>query len=432
MPDDGLQHIPRPEAPQSQALAGQAPPGQALARHDRPELIAFVTDAQSEAALRTGLADAVAEAIDLRRGNIRAAIATLEKVATPRLLLVDVSGEEEPLAALCELSNVVEPDVRVLVVGERDNLDFYREITRGLGVTEYLPKPLTRDKVARHFGAIVAGQAPSADGVLGGRAVTITGVRGGVGATTIAVNLAWHFGVQMRRHTVLIDPDLHRGTASFMLNMPSGAGLRMALEAPERIDALLAERAAQPVADRLHVLSGEERLGELPVHAHGAAERLLDALLRRYGAIVVDAPFAPVPLYRDLIDLVHQRVLVLDPSLAAVRDTLRLLTLPHGSKMRQRAVVVLNRVGIAGGLTRRQVEDALKMKVDVAIPDLPRQLGQAATMGEPAVLSSSGFRNGIVELAKQIGFVSMPDAIALPGDAARARRRPWWRLGRRG
>jgi len=421
MPDDGLH----------QAVLSAAPAEQVLARHDRPELIAFVTDAHSEEAVRTGLADEVNEAIDLRRGGVRAAITAMQKAVTPRLLLIDVSGEDEPLRALGDLSNVVEPDVRVMVIGERDNLEFYREITRGLGAAEYLPKPLTRDKVARHFGAIVAGQAPSADGVHGGRAVGVTGVRGGVGATTIAVNLAWHFGVRMHRHTVLLDPDLHLGTASFMLNMASGAGLRMALESPERIDALLAERAAQPVADRLHVLSGEEKLGELPVHAAGAAERLIAALRRRYGAIVVDAPFAPVPLYRDLLEQVHQRVLVLEPTLAGVRDTLRLMALPHGTGGRQRAVLVLNRVGITGGLSRRQIEDSLKMKVDVAIPDLPRQLGQAATMGEPAVMTVPVFRNAIVELAKQIGFISMPDSVAATsGDAARGPRRQWWRLGR--
>ncbi len=36
----------------------------------------------------------------------------------------------------------------VLAVGELAELDFYRAVTRGLGVREYLPKPLTRDKVA--------------------------------------------------------------------------------------------------------------------------------------------------------------------------------------------------------------------------------------------------------------------------------------------
>jgi pilus assembly protein CpaE len=174
------------------------------------------------------------------------------------------------------------------------------------------------------------------------------------------------------------------------------------------------------------------------VHAPGAAAHLLEALRRRYGAIVVDAPFAPVPLYRDMLDLVHQRVLVLEPTLVAVRDTLRLLALPHaagphGTGLRQRAVVVLNRIGIPGGLNRRQIEDALKIKVDVVIPDLPRQIGPAATMGEPAVMSSPGFRNAIVELAKQIGFASMPDqAAATPGDAAHRPRGRWWRIGRSG
>ena len=53
--------------------------------------------------------------------------------------------------------------------------------------------------------------------------------------------------------------------------------------------------------------------------------RLLEALRRRYNFIVADVPFAPVPVYRDLLDLVDQRVLVMEPTLAAVRDTLRLL-----------------------------------------------------------------------------------------------------------
>ncbi len=185
--------------------------------------------------------------------------------------MVDVSGEDQPLTALGDLSHVVEPDVCVLVVGEINNADFYREVTRGLGAADYLPKPLTRDKVSRHFGAFVLGQAPSSEGMLGGRAIAITGVRGGVGATTLAVNLSWHFGVWMRRHTVLLDPDLHLGMAAFLLNIQPGPGLRMALEAPERIDALLAERAAQPAADRLHVLAGEEKVALQPNHAPGCA-----------------------------------------------------------------------------------------------------------------------------------------------------------------
>jgi pilus assembly protein CpaE len=397
---------------------------QSAGRHDRPSLIGFLSDAKTEEAIREGLADATSETLDLRRGGVRAAIAAMQKSATPRVLVIDITGDEQPLSALSELANVVEPDVTVLVVGEVEHADFYREVTRGMGAADYLSKPVTRDRVVRHFGPFVQGNVFAAPAMLGGRAVAITGVRGGVGATTIAVNLAWHFGVGMRRHTVLLDPDTQLGATAFLLNIQPGPGLRMALEAPDRIDSLLAERAAQPAADRLHVLAAEEKVANHANHAPGAAAALLGALRNRYNFIIADVPFGPVPLYRDLLDIVDQRILVMDPSLASIRDTVRLLGLPKGIGQDQRAVVVLNRMGQPGGLTRKQVEEALKMKIDVAIPDLPRQVGAAATLGEPVMATNKSFRDGIIDIVSQVASVRLLDGAgesSVP-TVARARR----------
>ena len=209
--------------------------------------------------MRDGLTEATTGDLDIRRGGVRAAIAALQKQATPRVLVVDVGGEEQPLTALGDLSNVVEPDVCVLVIGEINHVDFYREVTRGLGASDYLAKPLTRDAVARHFVPFLLGHAPALQGVLGGRAIAVTGVRGGAGATTVAVNLAWNFGVWMRRHTVLLDPDIYLGMAAFLLNIQPGSGLRMALEAPERIE-LSACRTCGPTRGRPAACAG--RRGE--------------------------------------------------------------------------------------------------------------------------------------------------------------------------
>lgn len=398
------------------------------AKSDRTAILAFIADAASETVLREALAEVLPEGIEVRRGNVRAAITTLVRLPTPRVLIVDVSGEEQPLTALGDLSEVVEPDVRVLVIGDLEDVNFYRQVTRGLGALEYLYKPLSRDMVARHFRPCISEDAAPPEAVLGGRVVTVTGARGGAGATTIAANLAWHFGVSARRHTVLLDPDLYRGTAALTLNVKAGTGLGTALESPQRIDELLVERAAQPAAERLHVLAGEERLANVPTYAPDAAARLLDALRRRYNFVVADVPLAPFPLFRDLLDLAQQRVLVLEPTLAGVRDTLRLLALPPGKSQPRRAVVVLNRLGRPGGLTRRQVEDALKMKPDVVIPDLPRLVGTAASMGEPAVVKHGAFRDGIIALAREVAFVRLLDS-SVGGKAAGLlepdRRRRW-------
>jgi len=401
MPDDG-------------ALSSRSP-AEGAAVGERTPILAFIGDADSETVLREAIVEAVPSGMEVRRGNIRTAINVLTRAATPRVLIVDVSGEEQPLTALGDLSQVVEPDVRVLVIGELEDVNFYRHVTRVLGALEYLYKPLSRDMVARHFRPFIVEEKNPSEAVLGGRIVAITGVRGGVGATTIAANLAWHFGVAARRHTLLFDPDLYCGTAALLLNAKTGSGLRTALESPQRIDELFVERAAQPVAERLHVLAGEEKLADVPAYAPDAAVKLLETLRRRYNFVVVDVPFAPMPLHRDLLDLAHQRVLVLDPSLAAVRDTLRLLALPAGLAQPRRAVVVLNRLGRPGGLARREIEEALKMKPDVTIPDLPRLLGTAASMGEPAIARRSGFRTGIVELAREVAFVRLLDSSAGTG-----------------
>src|ERR1019366_4795004 len=317
---------------------------------------------------------------DIHRGTVQAAVAALNKMPPPHVLMVDVSGEDQPLSALSELSDVVEPDVRVLVIGDREDLNFYRQMTHGLGVMEYLYQPLMRDMVARYFGPLILRGVQAAEAVAGGRVVTVTGARGGTGASTIAANLAWHFGVEARRHTVLLDADLHRGTTAMLLGAKIGPGLRTVLEAPDRIDELFVERAAQPVSKRLHVLAAEEKLGETVTYTQNAGGRLLEALRRRYNFVVIDVPWSALPLHRDLLMMANQRVLVMDPTLASVRDVLRLMALPNGPKQPGRGVLVLNRENLPGGLNRRQLDEGLKMPPDVVIPDLPKVVGHAAHM----------------------------------------------------
>jgi len=426
---DGLIGAPGQAGAPSEAMAAQP------ARHDRAAVVAFITTAESEAALREGLADAAREGMDVRRANIRGAINALQRMPTPRILIVDISGEDHPLTELANLAEVVEPDVHVLVIGDPNDLDFYRQVTKGLGAMEYLARPLSRDRVARHFGPLVAGRGATSEKANSGRMVSITGVRGGVGATTIAIHLAWLFAVDARRHTLLLDPDLHMGNTAMMLDGKTGAGLRTALETPERIDQLFIERAAQPLthanADRLHMLAGEERLADPAAYAPEAAHQLLSALYQRYNIVVADVPFRPMPLYRDLLTLAHQRVLVLEPTLASVRETLRLLALPAGPQQTRRPVLVLNRVGKVGGLNRKQIEEALKTKVDVAIADLPQQMGDAATMGEPGKAAKGAFRAGIVELAKQVAFERLLDSSMIGRTTSHVTGSRWKLLGRR-
>ena len=83
--------------------------------------------------LRDGLSDAAPHGVEFHRTNIRGAIEILRQTSTPRVLVVDVAGEGRPLNALESLSEVVEPDVQVLLIGEFNDVNFYRHATRSVG-----------------------------------------------------------------------------------------------------------------------------------------------------------------------------------------------------------------------------------------------------------------------------------------------------------
>jgi pilus assembly protein CpaE len=144
-------------------------------------------------------------------------------------------------------------------------------------------------------------------------------------------------------------------------------------------------------------------------YAPGAARRLIETLRVRYNFIILDVPMLPMPCNREMIEFAHHRVIIMDPSLASVRDTLRLMGLPNGPWQPQSPTIVLNRHMRPGGLTRKQIEEALKVKVDIVIPDIPKQLNESAHFGEPAISGKGPFRQAIIDLSREIGYVGSRD-----------------------
>jgi pilus assembly protein CpaE len=369
----------------------------------RANFLAFLSDEPSETAVRGALGQMV-EGLQIRRGNIRTAAKALEREATPRVLLVDIAGIENPIEALEELAGVCTPDVRVLVVGDREDYAFYRELTRDLGVTEYGCKPLTRDMVASLFAPHLVGEETEVVDHRGGRVVAVCGVRGGVGATTIAVNLALHLSHTTRGHVALLDLHVRGGSTAMMLGARPSAGLKVALEEPDRVDALFLDRVATPVDDRVRLIAAEEPLEvEVKATAEGA-RRLIELLRQRFNFIIVDTPIPPGPAERAVLAMARQHVLVFGPDVAGVRDAVAGRKLGGGSAA-GRTLMVLNRAGSPGGLKLKMVTEGLGQPPDFVIPDLPRHLPRAAHLGRPALRESAAFRRALAPLTQEISGV---------------------------
>lgn len=370
----------------------------------RPNFVAFIADETTETAVRGALGQTI-EGLQIRRGNIRTATKALEREATPRVLLVDIAGIENPIEALDELAGVCTPDVRVLVVGDREDYAFYRQLTRDLGVTEYACKPVTRDTVTSLFVPHLVGEDTEGADNRGGRVVAVCGVRGGAGATTIAVNLALHLAQSTRGHVALLDLHLRGGATAMMLGARPSAGLKIALEEPDRVDALFLDRVAIPVDDRVRLIAAEEPLeAEVKVATEGA-KRIIDLLRQRFNHIVVDTPVPPGPAERAVLAMARQHVVVFGPDVAGIRDAVAARKLGGGGAA-GRTLMVLNRAGMPGGLKIKMVSEGLGQPPDFIIPDLPRHLPRAAHLGRPALHESAAFRRALAPLTQELSGVS--------------------------
>ena len=392
--------------------------GDIAAPRNRAAFIGFAADQASAALLHLAFEPVVPRGNEIHVVPFRTALSLLGAMTTPEIVLVDLSGETQPLNAILDLADVVETGTMVLVIGENRDVGFYRAVTKGMGVREYLPKPLTKESLEQHFLKWMKPGLSTAGIARGGQLISLAGVRGGVGTTTIAANLAWVIGSEMRRHTVLLDSDLYMGTAALTLNVKATSGLRTALESPERVDQLLIERSAQPAGERLHVLAGAEPLDSSTAYVAGGAVMLCQALRQRYNFVIADAGARQLPFAQDLQFLAAQRLVIVDPSLLAVRNFEKISQLTHGAGQLRKPIVVLNFADRSGGLSQSRMEQMLGLRFDAVIPDLARLLAKAAIFGEPAAAIKGPFRNAVFAIAKAVGAYSTAEGKAEISGAA--------------
>ena len=143
-----------------------------------------------------------------------------------------------------------------------------------LGLSEYLPKPLTRDVVQTQLRPKLLGDAAPDPTERGGHVISICGAQGGVGRDQHRDQSRAATGRDDQGQGRAARPHLQGGEAAVMLGVRPGPGLRIALENPMRADTLFIERAAIEVNERVRLISADEDLdAQARHHRRGRAAR---------------------------------------------------------------------------------------------------------------------------------------------------------------
>jgi pilus assembly protein CpaE len=364
------------------------------------EFVAFVGDRESEAALHRMVLDQALPHVHIEVGTLDDAIAYLKAVDhAPAKLLVDLSDSAMPLSDLARLSDVCEPSVGVFALGERNDVGLFRSLLQ-LGVVDYLVKPLTVELLQRTiFAAEGQQQARS------GKIVAMLGTRGGIGTTTIALNLGRYLADDTHRRVVYVDANLHGGAANSMLGLEANNGLVDALQNVRRIDAPFLQRALLAKSARFYVLSSALELQSDYQPKPGDFIELLATLTAQFHYVIVDVGRPGSLLSTETLKQARRTFVVADHSVHSVKEAIRIIRHVEDSSGAASASLILNRP-MASSTGRVQSPDFAKAVGRTVLEDIPhdsKMLATAENLGESTEVREGGpFAQSIVHLAANL------------------------------
>ena len=336
-------------------------------------------------------------------GGLQAAVEHYQNQPTPSLVIVEsLDPAPQLLALLDRLAEVCDPGTKVMTIGSANDIALYRELMRR-GVSEYLVPPLSPLQVIRSITSLYAD--PAAPFV--GRQIAVVGARGGVGASTIAHNLAWCLAERMQAGTVLADFDLPFGTAGLNFNQDPLQGIADALGQPDRLDPVLMDRMMARVTDRLSLFAAPATLEEdFDIHPD-AFEEVAQKIRAAAPFVVLDLPHAWSSWQRKMLIASDDMVIVASPDLASLRNAKNMIDLVRQARPNDAPPrLVLNQVGVPGRpeIPVKDFGEALGIAPSIVLPFEPKAFGQAANHGQMLgeVAPKSKAAEGIEQLARLV------------------------------
>jgi len=386
----------------------QAPPGDAhgvnehIAPAPRVSVQAFCETVETAAAIQAAGEDRrLAKAhLKVQMGGITAAVEAYSGSPTPNVILIESESRgDEILGGLDSLAECCDAGTRVIVIGRHNDVILYRELMRR-GISDYMISPVGTIDVVRS----VCGLFSSPDAKPVGRVIAVIGAKGGVGASTVAHNVAWAIARDVNLDTVVGDLDLAFGTAGLDYNQDPTQGIADAVFSPDRVDTAFVDRLLAKCTDHLSLLAAPATLERVYDFATEAFDSILDSLRATVPCIVLDVPHQWTGWTRRTLISADEILVVAGPDLANLRNAKNLLDLLKAARPNDhRPSYCLNQVGVP---KRPEIKPADFAKaLDDApvaiIPFEPQIFGTAANNGQMIAELSSSHRTA--EMFRQIG-----------------------------
>ena len=372
-----------------------------IAPAPRVSVQAFCENVDTAAAIQAAGEDRrMAKAhLRIQMGGLTAAIEAYQSSPTPNVVILESENRNEDiLNALDQLANYCDAGTRVIVVGRVNDVALYRELVRR-GVSDYLISPVDVLQIVRAVCGLFS--APDAKPV--GRIVAVVGAKGGVGASTIAHNIAFSIARDLMLDSVVTDLDLAFGTAGLDFNQDPAQGIAEAVFSPDRIDTAFIDRLLAKCTEHLNLLAAPATLDRVYDFGADAFEAIFDSLRATVPCVVLDVPHQWTGWTKQTLVGADDILIVAAPDLADLRNTKNIYDFLKAARPNDRHPrYCLNLVGIPKRpeIKAADFAKALDDEAMAIIPFEPQLFGAAANNGQMIAEISAGHRTA--EMFRQL------------------------------
>ena len=320
--------------------------------------------------------------------------ATKPDVIIVDLRLPDISGHDilERLRRDTEFSNIP-----VIVITAKNELgDKLRAFE--LGADDYLVKPFQPEELvarmrilARRGRAMkIVSEMEKNDETLT-TIVAVHSLRGGVGTTSVAVNLALAFNQIWAKSTLLVDAVLSAGQVAMMLNAkPRFTWEDFADIETKNIDDDLIDNIASKHSSGLSFIAAPRSPIALDTFSDEFWQIVLSKLAKQYEFIVIDAAHDFADITIQMLNAASSIVLALAPEMSSLRAAMSAMDIYDKLGFPPEKIrLLLNSNSSITGIRRAQIEKVLGHPIDFIIPYEPDEVIRAVNFGEPFLLKNS-------------------------------------------
>jgi pilus assembly protein CpaE len=376
-----------------------------IAPAPRVSIQAFCETVETAAAIQAAGEDRrMAKAhLRIQMGGATAAVEAYQSSPTPNVIVLESESRgEEIIASLDQLAEVCDPGTRVVVIGRTNDVLLYRELVRR-GVSDYLISPVNTIQVVRAICGLFS--APDSKPV--GRVIAVVGAKGGVGASTVAHNIAFSIARDLMLDSVVTDLDLAFGTAGLDFNQDPTQGIADAVFSPDRIDTAFVDRLLAKCTDHLSLLAAPATLDRVYDFGADAFEAIFDSLRTTMPCAVLDVPHQWTGWTKHTLVGADDILIVAAPDLANLRNAKNLFDFLKASRPNDhRPLYCLNQVGVPKRpeIKAADFAKALDDEPVAVIPFEPQVFGAAANNGQMIAEIAASHRTAEMfrQLAQQL------------------------------